>query len=127
MRVTARWSSVLSLLVLSWTAGLRAEDAYDLILKGGHVIDPKNKIDGVMDVAIKHGKIAKVAADIPTELTWNIVRVPGLHVVPGLIDLHVHVYASTGQPRSYVGDMSVYPDSFGPRSGVTTMADAGTA
>jgi dihydroorotase len=50
-----------------------------------------------------------------------------LYVTPGLIDLHVHVLAGAGEPRSYAGDLSVYPDGFTFRSGVTTAVDAGCA
>jgi dihydroorotase len=53
--------------------------------------------------------------------------VRGLYVTPGLVDIHVHVYAGTGEPGSYAGDLSVYPDGFTFRSGVTTVADAGCA
>src|ERR1700689_5393068 len=96
-----------------------AQSSYDLLLKGGHVIDGKNKISAVMDVAIQDGKIAAVAADIPAANALKVVNVSGLYVVPGLIDMHVHVYAGTGQRGAYCGDNSVYPDGFTFRSGVT--------
>src|SRR5262249_15260432 len=57
----------------------------------------------------------------------KVVNVAGLYVSPGLIDIHVHVYAGTGERGSYAGDSSVYPDGFTLRSGVTTVADAGSA
>ena len=98
---------------------------YDLLLQGGHVIDAKNKISAVRDVALKDGKIAAVAAHIDPSEALKTVNVSGLYVTPGLIDIHVHVYAGTGEPRSYAGDLSVYPDGFTFRSGVTTVADAG--
>lgn len=98
---------------------------YDLLLKGGQVIDPKNKINAVRDVAIAGGKIAKVAADIPASQAKRVADVKGLYVTPGLIDIHVHVF-----PRPGLGgvqrDSSVQPDAFAFRSGVTTMVDAGT-
>jgi dihydroorotase len=97
------------------------------LLKGGHVIDVKNKISAVMDVAIANGKIAQIAADIPAAQAVKVVDVSGLYVVPGLIDMHVHVYAGTGQRGAYNGDNSVYPDGFTFRSGVTTVADAGSS
>jgi dihydroorotase len=100
---------------------------YDLLLKGGHVIDPKNAINRVMDVAISGGKIARVAENIPATEGRRIADVKGLYVTPGLIDIHVHVYAGTGLRRVYTGDQSVYPDGFSFRAGVTTMVDAGTA
>src|ERR1035438_7670907 len=104
-----------------------AQSSYDLLLKGGHVIDGKNKISAVMDVAIAGGRIAEVSADIPAAKAVKVVDVSGLYVVPGLIDMHVHVYAGTGQRGAYCGDNSVYPDGFTSRSGVTTVADAGSS
>jgi dihydroorotase len=101
------------------------EPAYDLLLRGGHVLDDKNHIDGVMDVAIKDGKIARVAAHIPPASALKTVEVKGLYVTPGLIDIHVHVYAGTGERGSYAGDLSVPPDGFTFRVGVTTVVDAG--
>jgi len=104
-----------------------AQTSYDLLLKGGHVIDGKNHISAVMDLAIKDGKIAAVAADIPATQALKTVDVSGLYVTPGLIDMHVHVYAGTGKRGAYCGDNSVYPDGFTFRSGVTTVADAGSS
>lgn len=104
-----------------------AQSSYDLLLKGGRVIDGKNKIGEVMDVAIAGGRIAAVAANIPAERAAKVVDVTGLYVTPGLIDMHVHVYAGTGQRGAYCGDNSVYPDGFTFRTGVTTVADAGSS
>jgi len=104
-----------------------AQSPYDLLLKGGHVIDGKNKIDAVRDVAIQDGKIAEVSADIPGAKAAKVVDVSGLYVVPGLVDMHVHVYAGTGRRGAYDGDNSVYPDGFTFRVGVTTVADAGSS
>ncbi len=104
---------------------LGAQPVYDLLLKGGHVIDPKNDVNQVADVAIAGGKVALVARDIPPERAKNVVRVDGLYVTPGLVDIHVHVYTRTGL-KALTGDSSVYPDSFSFRTGVTTMVDAGT-
>src|SRR6202167_2776574 len=98
---------------------------YDLLLHGGHVLDDKNHIDGVMDVAIKDGKIAKVAAHIPSSAALKTVEAKGLYVTPGLIDIHVHVFSGTGERNSYAGDNSVPPDGFTFRVGVTTVVDAG--
>lgn len=101
--------------------------AYDLLLKGGHVIDAKNGRDGLFDVAIAAGRIARVAPSIEAAQAAKVVNVQGLYVTPGLIDMHVHVYAGTGLKGVYTGDLSVYPDSFSFRTGVTTMVDAGTS
>jgi dihydroorotase len=100
---------------------------YDLLLQGGHVIDAKNNIDAVRDVAIKDGKIAAVAPRIDPAQAFKVVNAAGLYVAPGLIDIHVHVYTGTGEPRSYAGDNSLYPDGYTFRVGVTTVADAGCA
>ncbi len=104
-----------------------AQSDYDLLLKGGHVVDAKNKISAVRDVAIKDGKIAAIAENIPAAHAFKVVNATGLYVTPGLIDIHVHVYAGTGERGSYAGDLSVYPDGFTFRTGVTTVADAGCA
>jgi dihydroorotase len=113
----------ITLLLLS--AVLLHAQEYDLVLKGGHVIDPKNKINARRDVAIKDGKIAAVEANIPAEKGVKAVNVGGLYVTPGLIDIHVHVYAGTG--TAYTGPNSVRPDDHTFRSGVTTVVDAGSS
>jgi dihydroorotase len=112
-------------LILSAMSCCCAQGQYDLLLQGGHVIDPKNKISAVRDVAIRDGKIAAVEEHILPAQALKVVNVRGLYVTPGLVDIHVHVYAGTGEPRSYAGDNSVYPDGFTFRAGVTTVADAG--
>ena len=104
-----------------------AQPKYDLLLRGGHVIDPRNKISDVRDVAIAEGKIAAVEDKIDPTKALKVVDVTGLYVTPGLIDIHTHVYTGTGDPGSYAGDNSVYPDGFAFRVGVTTVADAGGA
>ncbi|HWB83813.1 MAG TPA: amidohydrolase/deacetylase family metallohydrolase [Bryobacteraceae bacterium] len=119
------WLAVLALGVLAVTAG--AQPRYDLLLKGGHVIDARNNIDRVTDVAIANGKIARVADNIPAAEAKRTVNVSGLYVTPGIIDIHVHVYAGTGRANSYAGDWGLYPDGFTFRNGVTTVCDAGTS
>src|SRR5438477_8120348 len=106
---------------------LRAGHAqqYDMILQGGHVVDAKNQIDGVEDIAVKDGVIARVAPHIEAKEAVKAINIAGFYVSPGLVDIHVHVYAGTGERRSYAGDNSVYPDGFTFRSGVTTVVDAG--
>ena len=100
----------------------------DILLKGGHLIDPKNTIDGLMDVGITDGKIAEVAADIPKERAKKLIDVTGLYVTPGLLDMHVHVFMGH-EPEAYIADgaTSVMPDGFTFRSGVTTVVDAGSS
>jgi dihydroorotase len=99
---------------------------YDLIIKGGHVIDPKNNINSVMDVAIANGKIARVASAIDAAQSNRIVNAKGMYVTPGLIDIHGHVFAGTEPDHMYSnGFNSVMPDGFYQRVGVTTVVDAG--
>jgi dihydroorotase len=116
-----------AILLLFLTSAMFAQSSYDLLLKGGHVIDGKSQISAIRDVAIRDGKIVEVAADIPAAQALKVVDVSGLYVTPGLVDMHVHVYAGTGQRHAYCGDNSVYPDGFTFRSGVTTVADAGSS
>jgi dihydroorotase len=104
---------------------MQAQKKYDLLLQGGHVIDPANHIDSMMDVAVDHHHIVAVAAHIDPSLAVKTIDVSGLYVTPGLVDIHVHVYASTGEAGSYAGDNSEFPDGFTFRAGVTTVADAG--
>lgn len=93
-------------------------NTYDLILKGGHVIDPANGIDEKRDVAIKDRKIAEVAAGLDESLASKTVDVNGLHITPGLIDLHTHHFGNHAQ---------VHPDVYAMPAGVTTVVDAGTS
>jgi dihydroorotase len=102
-----------------------AAPAYDLLLQGGHVIDAKNGISAVRDVAIKDGAIAAVAARLDPAAALKVVNVAGLYVTPGLVDIHAHLYTGTGERGSYAGDLSLYPDGYTFRVGVTTVADAG--
>ncbi len=99
---------------------------YNTLIKGGRVIDAKNNINALMDVAIKDGKIAKVAQNIDAAQAEQVVNAKGMYVTPGLIDVHAHVFWGT-QPNSYLsnGDVGVTADGFSFRSGVTTMVDCG--
>jgi len=101
---------------------------YDLLLKGGHLIDPKNDINEPMDIAITDGKIAQVATSIDPNQAGKVVDIKGLYVTPGLIDMHVHVFMGN-EPGAYIADgaTSVMPDGFTFRSGVTTVVDAGSS
>ena len=100
----------------------------EILLKGGHLIDPKNNVDMPMDVGMTHGKITEVAEHIPKERADKIIDVSGLYVTPGLIDMHVHVFMGN-DPGAYIanGATSVMPDGFTFRSGVTTVVDAGSS
>src|ERR1700722_10894040 len=101
--------------------------AYDLLLKGGHLLDDKNHIDAMRDVGIKDGKVVAVAEHLQAKDALKTIELNGLYVTPGLIDLHTHVYTGTGERHSYAGYLSVYPDGFTLRNGVTTIVDAGSS
>jgi len=120
-------------LIVSLLAGtvLFAQNAqfnYDILIKGGKVIDPKNNIHAEMDVAIREGKIAKVGKDIPAREAKQVINAKGLIVTPGLIDIHGHVFHGT-QPDHYLSDgySALPPDGFTFRVGVTTIVDCGGA
>jgi dihydroorotase len=99
---------------------------YDLLIKGGHVLDPGQGLDAHLDIAIAGGKIARIAADIEPDDAARVleVRGPGRHVVPGLIDLHTHV--ANGAVTKGVGMDNCDADEIGVHSGVTTLADCGS-
>ena len=71
---------------------------YDLLLRGGHLIDARNGISAVRDIAFSGGKVAAVAERIDPAEAAKSVDVAGLYVTPGLIDIHAHVYTGTGEP-----------------------------
>ncbi len=125
MKKYVRLILIFTLLVQSLAADAQE---LDILLKGGHVIDPKNNIDAVMDIGITDGKIAQVASKIPEKNAEKVINVDGLYVTPGLIDMHVHVFQGN-EPGSYIanGATSVAPDGFTFRSGVTTVVDAGSS
>src|SRR5216110_243534 len=106
---------------------------YDLLLKGGHVIDPANERDGRMDVAVSGSKIAAVEKDIPASEAKKVVDVTGLYVTPGLIDIHYHIGHGgapldwfTPEGRVHLEPLGI-PADWALTSGVTTIVDAGTA
>jgi dihydroorotase len=126
--VTAFRLVLLFLLACSGPSLLAQTQMTDILLKGGHVIDPKNKIDSKMDVAITDGKISQVAPDIAPGSAKNVIDVTGMYVTPGLIDMHVHAFHGTDK-GSYIADGwdALPPDGFTFRAGVTTVVDAGSA
>src|SRR4029453_6800258 len=117
--------------VFLWALGVArlvsAQTPYDLLLKGGHVIDGRNGIDARRDVAIKDGKIAAVAAGIPSTQATKTVNAAGLYVTPGLVDIHVHGYHGEKGTAYAGGPLGVPVDAFSLRSCVTTVADAGSS
>lgn len=92
---------------------------YDLLLKGGEVLDPGQGLRRRLDVAVASGRIAAVQADLPEGQARRVVRISGCLVVPGLIDIHTHVY-----PGATPGGID--PDIAGVHSGVCTVVDAGS-
>jgi dihydroorotase len=93
---------------------------YDLLLRGGTVIDPTQGLRGTLDVAVQDGRIARVGAPEPEPAALRVVDVTGMTVTPGLIDLHTHVFDG-------VASNGVHPDLAGVRAGVTTIVDAGSS
>jgi dihydroorotase len=106
---------------------------YDLLLKGGHVIDPANHVDAVMDVAVSKDRIAAVEKDIPASQSGKVVDASGLYVTPGLIDIHVHIGHGgapldwfTPEGRAHTAPYGI-PADLALQAGVTTMVDAGSS
>jgi dihydroorotase len=93
---------------------------YDLVLTGGRVVDPSSSLDGVLDIAVEHGSIARIAPGIPPAEGVRVIDVSGRIVTPGLIDCHAHVFEG-------VSRTGVNPDLAGVHAGVTTIVDAGSA
>jgi len=121
-------SILLAVAALLLFAPLAHAQNFDMLIKGGHLIDAKNGIDKVMDVAIKDGKIAKVDSNIPESQGKLVVDATGLIVTPGLLDIHSHNFHGT-EHDAYLSDSftALPPDGFSFRSGVTTIVDVGGA
>ena len=115
------------LLFLFFTPSFLWSQPYDILIKNGHVIDVKNNINQIMDIAIVKDKIALVAPTISAKDAVKVINASGLYVVPGLIDLHTHVFVGTAPDKFADGVNSVSPDNFTFKSGITTVVDAGTA
>lgn len=118
---------LLACMLVAVTVPLEAQE-YDLLIKGGHVIDPRNGIDGPTDIAIREETIVRVAADIPAGDAQQVVDASGLYVTPGLIDIHSHNFYGTEPHSAYSnGTNALPPDGFTFRAGVTTVVDVGGA
>ena len=115
-----------ALLVVSFIITVNAQPRYDVLLKNGQIIDPKNQINERRDIAIANGMIAAVEKNINPTTAKQVIDLTGLYVTPGLVDIHVHAYTGTGM-KALTGDQSISPDGFSFRNGITTMADAGTS
>ena len=116
----------LSFVLFGLPTGLLAQK-YDLLIKGGHLIDPKNTIDGTMDVAVLDGKIAKVSKNISANDAKTVVDAEGMFLTPGILDIHTHNFH--GNLGTYLanGFTSVQPDGFTFKAGVTTVVDVGSS
>lgn len=101
---------------------------YDILVKGGTVIDAKNEINKVLDVAIKDGKIVAVNTNIPENRAAKVIDANGLYVSPGLIDIHSHNFHGT-EPDAYLSNSftALPSDGFTFRNGITTVVDVGGA
>jgi dihydroorotase len=100
---------------------------YDLLLQKGRIIDARNQMDAIADVGMKDGKIVAVAPHLRSADAIKILDLSGYLVIPGIIDLHGHLYASAKDSPSYAQDISLYPDGFTLRHGITTIVDAGSS
>ncbi len=105
------------IMVALWSTVASAQP-YDLILKGGHVIDPANRVNRVADVAIAAGKVAAVGNDLSGARA--MIDCAGKYVTPGLVDIHTHVYVR-GRSSTLLPDDAVLPH------GTTTIVDAGVS
>lgn len=109
-------------------SNISISQTYDIVIKNGHLIDPKNNIDALMDIGVKNGKIIEMAKNINPEKASQTVEAKGFIVCPGIIDIHTHVFFGTEFDHYLSNGLSaVMPDGFTFRVGVTTVADAGGA
>ena len=117
--LTMQKTLLLFFFALCFQSHVTQAQSYSLVIRNGHVIDPKNNINAVMDVAINDGKVAVIAKNIDAKQAKQVVDAQGMYVTPGLIDMHVHVFTSMR------GDPS--PDGYTLQNGVTSCVDAGTS
>jgi dihydroorotase len=124
MRISSLLLAI-ALLLSCEVISLRAQQV-DLLLKNGHLIDVRNKINQRMDVAITDGKISAIGPAIPDAGAKKVIDLEGLFISAGFIDIHTHVFV--GSKAGFAdGINSISPDDFACRSGVTTVVDAGTS
>ncbi|OKS87479.1 amidohydrolase/deacetylase family metallohydrolase [Mucilaginibacter polytrichastri] len=118
---------VIALLLCVFQVKAQAQ-TYNIVIKNGHVIDPKNSIDKITDIAISDGKIVRVADNIDPKQGIQVVDATGLWVTPGLIDIHSHNFWGTEPDHAYEnGNLALPPDGFTFRNGITTVVDAGSS
>src|SRR5659263_279175 len=97
-----RSKSLFIILMLVMKTSFAMAQTYSIVIKGGHLIDPKNNIDGVMDLAINDGKVAVIAKNIDPKEGKQVVDASGLYITPGLIDIHAHLFQGTNPDQQYI-------------------------
>ena len=111
-------SGMAAMAAATGTLWAEPDSRFDILIKGGEVRDPGRGFGQKADVGIRDGKVAAIEANIPDERGVDVVDADGMYVVPGLVDLHAHVYHSLG--------FGIEPDPLAATSGVTTWVDAGS-
>src|SRR3954463_5158441 len=101
-------------------AAMGPNDKFDLVIKGGDLLDPSQKLRGKRDIGMRFGKIEAIEADIPAARALKVLDASGRTVLPGLVDLHSHVYP-------YGSAIGIPADELIPFQGTTTMVSAGDA
>lgn len=119
---------ILSFLLIGLIENIANAQEYDLVIKQGHLIDPKNQIDKITDIAISNGKVVRVSNGLTDYKATVVIEAKGMFVIPGIIDIHTHLFFGT-EPDAYLSNSfsSLPPDAFTFRSGVTTAVDAGSS
>ena len=112
--------STLGSLAIPARAAMGPQDKFDLLIKGGEVLDPSQSLQGSRDVGIRHGKVEEVGADIAADRALKVLNATGRLVVPGLIDLHAHVFP-------YGSAIGIPADELAQFQGTTTAVSAGDA
>ncbi|HZH06367.1 MAG TPA: hypothetical protein VEY69_06810, partial [Lautropia sp.] len=101
-------------------AAMGPQDKFDLLIKGGELIDPSQSLQGPRDVGIRHGRVEEVAPDIAADRAVKVLNAGGKLVVPGLVDLHAHVFP-------YGSAIGIPADELAQFQGTTTAVSAGDA
>ena len=114
------------LFTVIFSVNAQSTKSYNIVIKGGHIIDPKNNVNSVMDIAIKDGKVAMIAKNIDASEGIQVVNAKGMYVTPGLIDIHVHFFWGHDGESYMNAPASLPADGFTFPAGVTTVVDAGS-
>jgi dihydroorotase len=121
-------TGVLILLFVCGFFGAEAQQPYAILIRNGCVLDSRSRLHDTLDIAVADGRIVKMEKHIDPAQAVQVVDARGLYVVPGLIDLHTHVFYGIDPSRAYCGGTEgVVPDGVSFRSGITTMVDAGSS